>query len=66
MNHQSSSMKWIPKRSGAIEITPIPTVKELNAHAWGEEFHACLMKKAEFETIWENRSYSGAFLNSEE
>ena len=51
---------------GTIEITPIPTVKELNAHAWGKEFHACLMKKAEFETIWENRSYNGAFLNSEE
>ena len=28
---------------GAIEIMPIPTVEELNAHAWGEEFHACLM-----------------------
>lgn len=38
---------------GAIEITPIPTVKELNAHIWGDEFHARLMKKAEFEAIWE-------------
>lgn len=45
----------------AIEITPIPTVEELNAHIWGEEFHACLMEKAEFEAIWESRFYSGAF-----
>ncbi len=43
---------------GAIEITPIPTVKELNAHVWGEEFHACLMEKAEFEEIWESRTYN--------
>ncbi len=41
---------------GAIEITPIPTVEELNAHVWGEEFHACLMEKVEFEAIWENRT----------
>ena len=37
---------------GAIEITPIPTVEELNAHIWGDEFHARLMKKSEFESIW--------------
>ena len=30
---------------GAIEITPIPTVEELNAHIWGEEFHACVVGK---------------------
>ena len=46
---------------GAIEITPIPTVEELNAHVWGEEFHACVIEKAEFEAIWESRFYSGAF-----
>ncbi len=46
---------------GAIEITPIPTVEELNAHVWGEEFRACLMEKAEFEAIWASRFYSGAF-----
>ena len=46
---------------GAIEITPIPTVDELNAHVWGEEFHACVIEKAEFEAIWESRFYSGAF-----
>ena len=34
---------------GAIEITPIPTVEELNAHIWGEEFRACAIEKAEFE-----------------
>lgn len=45
---------------GAIEITPIPTVEELNAHVWGEEFHACVIEKAEFEVIWENHTYDGA------
>ena len=50
---------------GAIEITPIPTVEELNAHVWGEEFHACIIEQAEFESIWESRSSSGAFLKSE-
>ena len=45
---------------GAIEITPIPTVEEFNAHVWGEEFHACSMGKAEFEAIWESRTYDGA------
>ena len=46
---------------GVIEITPIPTVEELNAHVWGEEFHACIIDKTEFEAIWESRFYSGAF-----
>lgn len=45
---------------GVIEITPIPTVEELNAHVWGEEFHACVIEKAEFEVIWENHTYDGA------
>ena len=44
---------------GAIEIMPIPTVEEFNAHVWGEEFRACLMEKAEFEAIWENQTYDG-------
>lgn len=48
----------------AIEITPIPTVEELNAHVWGEEFHACLMEKVEFEAIWESQSYQGAFFKA--
>ena len=42
---------------GAIEITPIPTVEEFNAHVWGEEFHACVIEKAEFEAIWESQFY---------
>ena len=46
---------------GAIEIAPIPTMEELNTHVWGEEFHACVIEKAEFEAIWESRFYSGAF-----
>ena len=45
---------------GAIEITPIPTVEEFNAHVWGEEFRACAIEKAEFETVWENHTYDGA------
>ena len=43
---------------GAIEITPIPTVEELNASVWGEEFHACVIEKAEFESVWESRTYN--------
>lgn len=38
---------------GAIKITPIPTVEKFNTYAWGEEFHACVIEKAEFEAIWE-------------
>ena len=45
---------------GTIEITPIPTVEELNAGVWGEEFHACEIDKAEFEAIWESHTYDGA------
>ena len=45
---------------GAIEITTIPTVEELNAHVWGKEFHACIIEKAEFEAIWETHTYDGA------
>ena len=44
---------------GAIEITLIPTVEELNTHVWGEEFHACIIEQAEFEAIWESRTYNG-------
>ena len=49
---------------GAIEITPIPTVEELNASVWGEEFHACIIEKAEFEAIWETHTYDGALKES--
>lgn len=45
---------------GAIEITPIPTVEELNAHVWGKEFLACIIEKAEFEAIWETHTYDGS------
>ena len=44
---------------GAIEITPIPTVEEFNAHVWGGAFRACIIEKAEFEAIWESRTYGG-------
>ena len=33
---------------GVIEILPIPTAEEFNTHLWGEEFHACVIEKAEF------------------
>ena len=39
---------------GVIEDDADPTVEELNAHVWGEEFHACIIEKAEFEAIWES------------
>ena len=26
----------------------------------GEEFHACVIEKAEFESIWETHTYDGA------
>ena len=51
---------------GAIEITQIPTVEEFNAHVWGEEFHACIIEKAEFEAIWESSTYDGALKESGE
>ncbi len=51
---------------GAIEVMPIPTVDELNAHVWGEEFHACIIEKAEFETIWESCFYGRILGESEE
>ena len=38
---------------GTIEITPIPTVEELNAHVWGEAFYASVIETAEFEAIRE-------------
>ena len=44
---------------GVIEIVPIPTVEEFNAHVWGEEFHACSVEKTEFEAIWESHFYDG-------
>jgi len=41
----------------AIEITPIPTVEEFNAHIWGEEFLASPISRQEFEKIWEDHFY---------
>ena len=49
---------------GAIVILPVPTVEEFNAHGWGEEFHACIIEKAEFEAIWESNTYDGALKES--
>ena len=44
---------------GVIEITPIPTEEESNGHVCVEEFHACVLEQAEFESIWETHSYDG-------
>ena len=38
-----------------LEITPIPTVEELNAGVWGEEFRAYLIDKADFEKVWKRK-----------
>ena len=43
---------------GVIEILPIPTAEEFNAHVWGEEFRACAIEKAEFEAIWESQFFA--------
>lgn len=51
---------------GVIEIVPIPTVEEFNTHVWGEEFHVCLIEKAEFEAIWIGHCYNGAPGRNEE
>ena len=62
---EEGSTRNIPDRyDGASEITPIPTVEELNAHVWGEEFHACIIEKVEFEAIWETHTYDGALRKS--
>ena len=42
---------------GAIEVTPIPTLEEFGAHVWGDEFHASVMEKEEFEAVWESGRY---------
>lgn len=42
---------------GVIEITPIPEIEEFNAHVWGDEFHACLISREEFEKIWDSHFY---------
>ena len=51
---------------GAIEITPIPTVEELNASVWGEEFRACAIEKAEFEAVWKTHLYDGRLKQPQE
>ena len=50
---------------GVVEIVPIPTAEEFNAYVWGEEFHACIIEKAEFEAIWESCFYGGVLGESE-
>ena len=39
------------------EQKTIPTVEELNAGVWGEEFRAYLIDKADFEKVWKARCY---------
>lgn len=42
-----------------IEITPIPTKKELNSNIWGEGFEAFIISKEEFEVVWVCGEYKG-------
>ena len=62
--HERLAFRSIDLYDGAIEITPIPTVEEFNAHVWGEEFHACLIEKTEFEAVWESHTHNGALKQS--
>ena len=39
---------------GVIEITPDPHRGGIERPCLGEEFHACIIEKAEFEAIWES------------
>lgn len=41
---------------GVIEITPIPTIEEINSGVWGDEFFASLVTQEEFESVWINKS----------
>ncbi len=38
--------------AGAVEITPIPTVEEINNHVYGDGFSASVIEKDEFEKMW--------------
>ena len=42
-----------------IEVTPVPTVDELNAKIWGNGFFATAISKMEFDEIWNSGIYSG-------
>lgn len=37
---------------GTTQMTPIPTVDELNHNFWGDEIRACNIEKAEFLRVW--------------
>lgn len=39
-----------------IEITPIPTIEEINSGVWGDEFFASLVTQEKFESVWINKS----------
>lgn len=44
---------------GYVTEAPVPTVEEFNTTDYGEEFHACLTSKEEFEKIWNTGIYDG-------
>ena len=48
------------KALGYVTETPVPIVEILNTSDYGEEFHACLISKEDFEKIWETGIYSGS------
>lgn len=47
------------KAWGYVTEAPVPTVEEFNTTDYGEEFHACLISKEEFEKIWNTGIYNG-------
>lgn len=47
------------KAWGYVTEAPVPTVETINTSDYGEEFHACLISKEEFEKIWNIRIYDG-------
>lgn len=51
------------KAWGYVTEDPVPTVEEFNEEYnkadYGEDFHACLISKEEFEEIWNTGIYNG-------
>lgn len=46
-----------------IEITPIPTVNELNNNMWGENITAFIINKNEFYNVWNKKIYDSKLSN---
>ena len=44
---------------GYVTEAPVPTIEIFNTNDYGEDFHACLISKEEFEEIWNTGIYTG-------